>query len=116
MLVRSEMARGALLAAVLLSLLVSAEFRLALQSDGRTRFAFLVGISLVTGRSEEKISLPDLAVHSPTALSLIEAMYLRNRLEEILDDDEEEDAHEEGTDLNHDGTDETFMEVSPFFE
>jgi len=73
------------------SLLVSAELRVAVQDDGRKWYSVLVSLSFVDDPAPRRTPLPELVREDPISLSLREAMYLRNRLEEILDDDDEQD-------------------------
>ncbi|HNT27738.1 MAG TPA: hypothetical protein PKH10_06130 [bacterium] len=81
------------------SLLFSTEFRAIVQTDGKLWYAVFLSLSFSQeGMDAERLD-PELLQVSDPYLSIREAMYIRNRLEEILDDDEEdEDAWEENGD------------------
>lgn len=99
----------------LLSLFISGEFRLAFQNDGRTWFAVFISVSFNADEAPTgKVPPPILASYSPVSLSIRETMYLRNRLEEILDDTDEEVLEKE-EDTIEEGVDGTSTEDFPFF-
>jgi len=96
-----------------LSFLVSAELRVAFHDDGRAWYAVLIFLSVTETSQREKISIPTLAAYSPVVLSLRETMYLRNRLEEILDGDTDDNLPEQEEDSTHEEQEASFGSV-PF--
>lgn len=76
------------------SLLFSTEFRAIVQTDGKLWYAVFLSLSFSQEGMETERPDPELLQVSDPYLSIREAMYIRNRLEEILDDEEEEDERE----------------------
>ncbi|HOW51279.1 MAG TPA: hypothetical protein PLV42_04455 [bacterium] len=71
-----------------ITVLFSTEFRTIFQTDGRTYYAVVFSLSFSDDPGDEKVAVPELLREDPVYLSIQEAMYIRNRLEEILDDEE----------------------------
>lgn len=77
------------------SLLLSTEFRAIVQTDGKLWYAVFLSLSFSQDEMEPERIDPELLQVSDPYLSIREAMYIRNRLEEILDEEDEEDEREE---------------------